>query len=59
MRASAPLLALLLLGARAQHSSEWTYSGKPPPQGLRLSSLPSPLLGLPSLPPESALTSDP
>ncbi|XP_044769805.1 carbonic anhydrase 6 isoform X1 [Neomonachus schauinslandi] len=26
MRASAPLLALLLLGARAQHSSEWTYS---------------------------------
>lgn len=42
MTALALLLALFLLGARAQHSSKWTYSGKPPPQGLHLSSVPSP-----------------
>ena len=36
MTALAPvlaLLALLVLGARAQHSSEWTYSGKHPAPG--------------------------
>lgn len=27
------LMALLLVGALAQHGSEWTYSGKPPTPG--------------------------
>lgn len=35
MTALVALLPLLLPGALAQHGPEWTYSGKPPAQGLR------------------------
>ena len=59
MAAFLPLLALLFLGARAQHDSQWTYSGKPAPRGLCASSLPSPLLGLPFKATEGTLNPEP